>query len=136
MATTNLEAVFGKISELKEAARKAVEEALKPAREALMRDFHAAFEKHPEVKAIAWVQYTPYFNDGEPCEFGVRDAYAADSDEHDLDGSPYDWNYKVHDDFPNPAELDEEMMEGLFGDHVKVTIKPGGDFEVEEHSHD
>lgn len=23
------------------------------------------------VKAIAWEQYTPYFNDGEPCEFGI-----------------------------------------------------------------
>ena len=26
------------------------------------------------VKAITWHQYTPYFNDGEPCEFNVYDA--------------------------------------------------------------
>lgn len=25
----------------------------------------------PRVEAIRWSQYTPYFNDGEPCEFSV-----------------------------------------------------------------
>lgn len=37
----------------------------------LVEYFRAAFEKG--IKAIAWTQYTPYFNDGEPCEFGVGD---------------------------------------------------------------
>lgn len=32
----------------------------------------AVFDKG--VKAITWRQYTPYFNDGEPCEFDVHDA--------------------------------------------------------------
>lgn len=27
----------------------------------------------PGVKKIRWHQYTPYFNDGEPCEFGVNE---------------------------------------------------------------
>ena len=31
------------------------------------------FEKNPGVQAIIWAQFTPYFNDGETCEFGVRD---------------------------------------------------------------
>ena len=39
--------------------------------EDLVTYFKKAFEKG--VKAIAWQQYTPYFNDGEPCEFGVGD---------------------------------------------------------------
>lgn len=34
--------------------------------------FQAAFDSG--VKAIKWRQYTPYFNDGEPCEFSVREA--------------------------------------------------------------
>mgnify|MGYP000573623665 CR=1 FL=1 len=29
------------------------------------------FEADPGVKGISWVQYTPYFNDGDPCTFGV-----------------------------------------------------------------
>lgn len=28
---------------------------------------------HPQVKAFGWVQYTPYFNDGEPCEFSLHE---------------------------------------------------------------
>ena len=27
------------------------------------------------VKALRWRQYTPYFNDGDACEFHVHDAY-------------------------------------------------------------
>lgn len=27
----------------------------------------------PGVRAIGWQQYTPYFNDGEPCEFSVNE---------------------------------------------------------------
>lgn len=30
---------------------------------------------HPKVEAIRWRQYTPYFNDGEPCVFDVSDVY-------------------------------------------------------------
>lgn len=29
------------------------------------------FKEAPRVKAIIWTQYTPYFNDGETCEFAV-----------------------------------------------------------------
>jgi hypothetical protein len=29
------------------------------------------FEACPSVKAVMWCQYTPYFNDGEPCVFGL-----------------------------------------------------------------
>lgn len=28
---------------------------------------------YPEVEAVRWEQYTPYFNDGDVCEFGVRE---------------------------------------------------------------
>lgn len=28
-------------------------------------------KEHPSIRAVCWIQYTPYFNDGEPCEFGV-----------------------------------------------------------------
>lgn len=29
----------------------------------------------PELIKIEWTQYTPYFNDGEPCEFSVNEPY-------------------------------------------------------------
>ena len=31
------------------------------------------FEKNPGVTAFVWTQYTPYFNDGDTCEFGVNE---------------------------------------------------------------
>jgi len=31
------------------------------------------FEENSELKAIVWEQYTPYFNDGDPCIFQVND---------------------------------------------------------------
>ena len=30
------------------------------------------FDKNPGVTAIVWTQYTPYFNDGDTCEFRVN----------------------------------------------------------------
>lgn len=39
----------------------------------------------PEVVAVRWTQYTPYFNDGEACTFDVNDARTKliDTDEED-----------------------------------------------------
>lgn len=37
------------------------------------KEFKAVFDKYPELRAVTWSQYTPYFNDGEPCEFSVRE---------------------------------------------------------------
>lgn len=38
----------------------------------------------PVIEKIVWEQYTPYFNDGDPCEFGV----------HGLEVYPYGWEAK------------------------------------------
>lgn len=31
------------------------------------------FEENPELTQISWTGYTPYFNDGETCEYGVNE---------------------------------------------------------------
>lgn len=31
------------------------------------------FEKNPGVTGVVWTQYTPYFNDGDTCEFNVNE---------------------------------------------------------------
>lgn len=33
------------------------------------------FIEFPEVKSFSWDQYTPYFNDGSPCEFSANTDY-------------------------------------------------------------
>lgn len=41
------------------------------------------FESAPEIKAIAFTAYTPYFNDGEPCEFTIGEIYFFPTEEVD-----------------------------------------------------
>lgn len=40
---------------------------------ALKAAFADFFDAHPEATAIVWTQYTPHFNDGDACTFGVND---------------------------------------------------------------
>jgi hypothetical protein len=41
--------------------------------ENLYEEFQKAFDSG--ITAITWTQYTPYFNDGDTCEFGVHEYY-------------------------------------------------------------
>jgi hypothetical protein len=58
----------------------------------------------PEIEACRWVQYTPYFNDGEECKFGVHELElkfnpemfphneeTEEDDCLDADGFVYEW---------------------------------------------
>lgn len=49
------------------------DELRKLGKEAGSQVFLAFMKKYPEVQAITWTQYTPYFNDGDACVFGVND---------------------------------------------------------------
>lgn len=105
------------------------------------------FTKHPKLESFSWRQYTPYFNDGDTCVFGVR------NDELDIvfDGKSFwDWDARntradgartpdlkaAWDDIR--AVLDvvpEEFYADLYGDHVTVTVTADG-ATAEEYSHD
>jgi len=37
----------------------------------LLKAFASQFKSNPAVKCMVWTQYTPYFNDGEPCTFRI-----------------------------------------------------------------
>lgn len=41
---------------------------------AVINELAAFFSKYPEM-SIGWTQYSPHFNDGEPCTFSVYDLY-------------------------------------------------------------
>jgi hypothetical protein len=38
--------------------------------------FENFFKSYPAVYGFAWLQYTPYFNDGDECVFNMHDVYA------------------------------------------------------------
>lgn len=119
------------------------------------------FEQNPLVNAILWNQYTPYFNDGEPCEFRVGFATFTNSDGSMINWGEYTgeeegvWTYgdDCYNDEENevPAEVNttlcdsfdrilqsgemEDVMLAMFGDHVTVIATREG-FEVAEFAHD
>lgn len=191
--------------EMQEKSRPMIEDAAK-----------LLFNKYPFLEEIFWTQYTPYFNDGEACEFSVHDlafVLAGDENACDYEGSflyteeslekakadlavaieyqknPEEWGKKyIYDNYtskgrkpfigynPKPYPYDpihaqetiddiqtfldnygeydmdkfkedfnafansihripEDVMESLFGNHVRVSITSEG-IDVDEYAHD
>ena len=92
--------------------------------------YQEIFDKYPIVETFAWRQYTPYFNDGEECTFGVNT-------EPDINGKDsYDCEKgsdeaKASDDVESLLEsIPTEIMEDIFGNHVEVTVNRDGTVEI------
>lgn len=92
--------------------------------------FKEYFDAHPEVYGFEWDQYTPHFNDGEPCEFGLHGCYIFKTKEVFEDGETYNVS-EEHADLVEESWNDEpcDMLEGIeeilqevFGDGVKVRV--------------
>jgi hypothetical protein len=43
------------------------------------------FDKNPGITAVIWTQYTPFFNDGDTCEFSVGEPSFTNAEGDDLD---------------------------------------------------
>ena len=120
----------------------------KEGRAALKAEFKAFFDANPTIKGIRWTQYTPHFNDGEPCTFSVgefryRFADTAQTEGDSEDGFLDSYSNKISDDKKlgellhvfEGAVNDNDVLLSVFGDHVQVTATRKG-FDVEEHDHD
>lgn len=127
--------------------------------------FKAFFDAHPEVKTVHWTQYTPYFNDGDECVFGVHDVHFTKTLFTELNEREHAWGEEddgividrlwddatrkfVKNDIDQTLVNDmnklssicmgsanEDVMKAMFGDHVWVKAHANG-FDVEEYSHD
>lgn len=109
--------------------------------------FKDLFDAHPEIEAIRWTQFTPYFNDGEPCEFsvsywsikatGLKSKYETDEPGEFLD--EYSLSEENQSKFKDIYELfgllDNDAMLVTFGDHAEITATKDG-FEVDSCDHD
>lgn len=124
--------------------------------------FKELFDKSEKIESFGWRQYTPFFNDGDTCEFGVHasDPNINGNDIYDCDW--YDWKvkyylkgdadyanlltenpkidveaYKVVEEFISVINsIPEDFLKDLFGDHVEVTISKDGTISVDEYDHD
>lgn len=63
------------LSQMSEMVTKMNEELKANFAEALKAEAEVLFAKWPKLENFSWTQYTPYFNDGEPCEFSINSDY-------------------------------------------------------------
>lgn len=70
MTTSN---AFDRLVAAKKAYEAVKAEIAKDGEAAIAGVFDAFMAEHPEVQALCFTAYTPYFNDGDPCVYSVRD---------------------------------------------------------------
>jgi hypothetical protein len=117
-----------------------------------LRPIVQAVVDDPFIAEVGWHQYTPYFNDGEPCEFQVHTPWVRTI--QDPSSDKY-WELEMynHPTFTNSPAVEEsaqramalsmalegghfeKVLEELFGDHARVTLTKSG-FHVDFHNHD
>lgn len=147
----SIDDVEAKLTKMKEEARALAQKEFEYASQELFRLI-------PRLKALIWSQYSPYFNDGDECVFGVNSVSAMSFIPEDFDFQiPEDEEEQNHfiisdyDDenreslseleirainaMSNFIETNEELMEDLFGNHVYVILTADG-ADVQECSHD
>lgn len=110
--------------------------------------------EHPAVEYITWHQYTPYFNDGDPCTFSAGDINVKltgvdEGGDYD-DGVFSSWDLSYEEDLEvedleglkaslknlaNAWPLHEVICQQKFGDPSIVTYN-GQSFDVEFYDHD
>ncbi|MFE8916857.1 hypothetical protein [Streptomyces globisporus] len=69
----------------------------------------------PTIVEFGWTQYTPYFNDGDTCEFGVGGLWVRTTaegedavDEYGNEFSPYSGNLDVEYSHPSLGEVEKD----------------------------
>ena len=65
-----LQEKFDQLIAEQEALRKKFQETAQALFKETTKEF---FEGNPAITAVVWTQYTPYFNDGDTCEFRVNE---------------------------------------------------------------
>jgi hypothetical protein len=121
--TFDLSKVEGKLSEMNDRIDSLRKQYMEEAQAMFTEVTGAFFAANPEVKRIHWLQYTPYFNDGDECVFSVHD-FCYDLDrkfglsEEDLD----EWSEAEEDD--RLEDLDDYRWEGDgFSDHTVADLQ-------------
>lgn len=79
---SNLQTAFDKLIEEQRELQKKFQTTAQALFKETTKEF---FDKNPGVTAVIWTQYTPYFNDGDTCEFGVYDAYFTNANDEQME---------------------------------------------------
>lgn len=146
----DFQAIKNQINELKVQAQKQAQEFFNQGCQELFRN-------NPDLESFSWRQYTPYFNDGDPCVFSAQndDPYVnninewGDTEDGEEGPEVYNWNGRDREytDYgvkwlamAGPvkeflATFEDDDLLNLFGDHVTITVTKDG-IQKEEYDHD
>lgn len=133
------------------------------ARDEFKVGFVALFDKYPDLKSVAWRQYTPFFLDGDENVFRVNadeptingfDEYGEGDDGEgvNINARAQKETYSGGKYVPNPdydkeaaacvtelidflGSFDDDLFKDLFDDHVEVVATRKG-FKTSEYDHD
>jgi hypothetical protein len=114
--------IFDRITEAKKAYDALVSEA--GTERAMAEVFKEIFAKYPLVKALGWHQYTPYFNDGESCTFGIGEV-SASLREVSASQAANERGYFSEED---EDDYEEDLEEGEESSKPAEPLPPGGWF--------
>lgn len=154
--TTNLQSQFDTLITEHQRIRAEFQKSAQALFRNITKEF---FESNPGVKAFVWTQYTPSFNDGDPCEFTIGDVTFTNATDTDVDdvtaygeyeGENEDvevfssWSLKrepiagvdssqiaLMEKMINSNEM-EDILEEMFGCHVKIVATADG-FKIEDY---
>ena len=97
-----------------EKQRQELVEKLKPSFGSIFTPF---FDAVPEVDALMFTAYTPYFNDGDECTFSVNDLYGYFTTTEEDEREPYEGDLPAYG--PSPTELLAFRERGEISDYLK-----------------
>lgn len=145
-----------KLSQIKENLQNAMKAAKESCQKLFQEECKVIFDQFPELESFGFVGYTPYFNDGDACEYSVRCDldYGLRINGKDFDNTAEDAGFSYGDDGYDKLEeewkkyqpisdlvyamdsVPGDLLKQIFDDHSEVTIHRDGKIEVEEYEHD
>lgn len=78
-----VEQIIAEVKEKQAEIDKLKKELHKKSEQAFFEGAKKIFESCPDLKSVSWTQYTPYFNDGDTCEFSVHTDYLEINGDYD-----------------------------------------------------
>lgn len=138
---------MSKFEEFKKAKAAYLEALDQIGEEEVVAEYRRHLEQHPDVYGVMWTQWTPSFNDGEPCRFTVtepaqftkeqlldylldkdyEESVLEDQEEDDLFG---ELSLRELEGYSHTSKnmliMDEDILESVFGDGVTVVVTRTG----------
>lgn len=110
------ETLLKNFDDLNEQVRKAQAEMRDKSKGLIEAAVNRFLDSCPEVTGVHWTQYTPYFNDGDSCEFGVNEMCYHILDDEDDEIEPYESTTLYTGEALKSAEKDLEEAKRYQGD--------------------